>query len=116
MVSCSAGADVITATTQFRVKGNEVHSAPLHCPQEQGKCSANSLLVYCPGLSHFILFYIFYINSTDHECDSVACKTVGQQLGELTVPVRDVHSLLHLLVVGGQLGNAVAQHLHSAVQ
>lgn len=54
--------------------------------------------------------------STDHECDSVACKTVGQQLGELAVPVRDVHSLLHLLVVGGQLGNTVAQHLFSTVQ
>ena len=109
MVSCSAGADVITATTQFRVTRN------LHCPQEHSKCSNISPLVYCPGLSHFILINIFQM-STDHECDSVACKTVGQQLGELAVPVRDVHSLLHLLVVGGQLSNTVAQHLFSTVQ
>ena len=43
---------------------------------------------------------------TYHQCDAVTSQTVGQELGELAVPVRDVDGLV-LLLLGTQLGDAV---------
>ena len=43
-----------------------------------------------------------------HESNSVARQTVGQELGELAVPVWDVDALVCLLL-GAQLGDAVAE-------
>ena len=44
--------------------------------------------------------------ATYHQCDAVTSQTVGQELGELAVPVRDVDGLV-LLLLGTQLGDAV---------
>ena len=53
-----------------------------------------------------IIALLLAYGETHHQCDPVTSQTVGQQLGELAVPVGDVDCLV-VLLLRTQLGDAV---------